>query len=95
VRAHDPEAGPNFVRSYGVDVQLFGDEYEAATGADLLVLMTEWRHLRNPDFDRLKTLLRSPAVFDARNIWTTFELESKGFRYRGVGTHASTARGRR
>ncbi|MCS6900083.1 MAG: UDP-glucose/GDP-mannose dehydrogenase family protein [Myxococcales bacterium] len=89
VHIHDPEAADNFVRSYGLPVRCFENEYEAATGADLLVVMTEWRHLRNPDFPRLRTLMRTPNLFDARNIWTTFELGKSGFRYLGVGTRST------
>jgi UDPglucose 6-dehydrogenase len=86
VRIHDPEAAENFVRSYGLPVRRYDSEYEAAEGADLVVVMTEWRHLRNPDFERLRARMRTPNLFDARNIWTTFALEKAGFRYLGVGT---------
>jgi UDPglucose 6-dehydrogenase len=48
--------------------------------------MTEWRHLRNPDFPRLRASMRAPCLFDARNIWSTFDLNRHGFRYLGVGT---------
>lgn len=86
VRIHDPEAAENFVRAFEVDVTVCDSEYDAATGADLLVVMTEWRHLRNPDFERLGSLLRTKVLFDARNVWSTFDLNRAGFRYYGVGT---------
>ncbi|RYE94430.1 MAG: UDP-glucose/GDP-mannose dehydrogenase family protein [Myxococcales bacterium] len=86
VRIHDPEAAQNFLRSYEVEAQVCDSEYDAAEGADLIAVLTEWRHLRNPDFARLRGLMRTPALFDARNIWTTFHLDREGFRYRGVGT---------
>ena len=85
VRVHDPEAAANFKKSYGFDVEIHEDEYEAAKGADLVVVMTEWHHLRNPDFERLGSLLRTKVLFDARNIWSGFDLNKKGFRYYGVG----------
>jgi UDPglucose 6-dehydrogenase len=88
LRGHDPEAGPNFLESYGPQLSIHESEYEAAAGADLVVLMTEWRHLRNPDFPRLARLLRTPALLDARNVWSTFRLNEKGFRYVGIGTAA-------
>jgi UDPglucose 6-dehydrogenase len=91
LRAHDPEAGPHFLRDHGGPLDLFESEYEAAEGADLVVLMTEWRHLRNPDFDRLARLMRTPALLDARNVWSTFQLNQRGFRYAGVGTAAGRA----
>jgi UDPglucose 6-dehydrogenase len=86
LRAHDPEAAANFAQAYAPDATYLDDEYEAAAGADLLVLMTEWRHLRNPDFDRLRATMRRPDLLDARNIWSTFGLNEQGFRYCGVGT---------
>lgn len=86
VRIHDPEAAENFIRWYNLPVTSFVNEYEAAKGADLVVVMTEWRHLRNPDFTRLYSLMRTPMLFDARNIWTTFDLKKIGFQYQGIGT---------
>jgi UDPglucose 6-dehydrogenase len=93
LRAHDPEAAANFARAYAPDAAYFDDEYEAAAGADLLVLMTEWRHLRNPDFERVRAVMRRPDVLDARNIWSTFRLNEKGFRYVGVGTEVGRPAG--
>ena len=92
VRIHDPEAAENFVRTYGFDVEICADEFQAATGADLVIVMTEWHHLRNPDFERLGRLLRTKTLFDARNIWSTFDLNQRGFRYFGVGTTAGRPR---
>lgn len=86
VRIHDPEASENFIRTFNFNVTPHANEYEAARGADLLVVMTEWRHLRNPDFQRLHAAMRTPNLFDARNIWTTFDLNKAGFKYLGVGT---------
>src|SRR5262249_52016580 len=51
IRGHDPEAAPNFARAYAPEARYFDNEYDAADGADLVVLMTEWRHFRNPDLD--------------------------------------------
>jgi UDPglucose 6-dehydrogenase len=61
------------------------DEYAALAGADALVLITEWNHLRNLDLARVKTLLKSPVFFDFRNIYTRAQMEQKGFRYFAVG----------
>ena len=88
VRIHDPEAAQNFVRTFSLDVEICEDEFDAAKGADLVVVMTEWHHLRNPDFERLGRLMRTKTLFDARNIWSTFDLNQRGFRYFGVGTVA-------
>jgi UDPglucose 6-dehydrogenase len=95
IRAHDPEAGPNFARAYAPDAAYFDNEYDAAEGADALVLMTEWRHFRNPDIDALKSRMRCPTVVDARNIWSMFNLNERGFEYRAIGTAAGRAPRRR
>jgi len=92
IRAHDPEAAANFARDYAPQASYFDNEYDTVDGADLLVVMTEWRHFRNPDLDDLKRRMRSPKVVDARNIWSMFDLNTRGFEYRGIGTAAGRAR---
>jgi UDPglucose 6-dehydrogenase len=59
--------------------------YEAPAGADALVLLTEWSVFRNPDFERLKSLLRTPVIIDGRNQYDPEALRALGFIYRGVG----------
>jgi UDPglucose 6-dehydrogenase len=88
VHAHDPEAAANFARLHAPEAHYFDDEYEALDGADALVLMTEWRHLRNPDFDDVRRRMRAPNILDARNIWERSGLRERGFRYFGIGTAA-------
>lgn len=88
LRLHDPEAGPNFMQTFGehLAVTLCNDMYEAAEGADALLLVTEWRQYRGPDFERLKALMRDdPVIVDGRNQWDRPLLEGLGFRYAGVG----------
>jgi UDPglucose 6-dehydrogenase len=92
VRAHDPEAAANFAQAYAPTATYFDNEYDSVDGADVLVLMTEWRHFRNPDLDELKRRMRTPKVVDARNIWSMFNLNERGFDYRGVGTRAGRPR---
>ena len=62
-----------------------GSVYEAARDADALLLVTEWREFRRPDFGRLKSIMREPVVFDGRNVWDPAELRALGFTYYGVG----------
>jgi UDPglucose 6-dehydrogenase len=88
VRAHDPEAAANFRDAYAPDATYFDNEYDSVDGADGLVLMTEWRHFRNPDLSELLKRMRSPKIVDARNIWSVFNLNERGFEYRGIGTAA-------
>jgi UDPglucose 6-dehydrogenase len=61
------------------------DSYEAAKGADALVLMTEWNQFRNLELDRIKTLLKSPFFFDLRNVYDPQKIRRKGFQYFSVG----------
>jgi len=61
------------------------DEYDAITGADALVIMTEWNQFRNLDLDRVRILLKRPYFFDLRNIYRRQVLEARGFQYFGVG----------
>jgi UDPglucose 6-dehydrogenase len=67
-------------------VELLDDEYEAAKGADGLILCTEWQGYRTPDFERLKSSMRQAVVFDGRNLYSKFGLPAQGFEYYGIGT---------
>jgi UDPglucose 6-dehydrogenase len=85
VQAHDPEAMPNVKAIYG-DRVLFADNmYGAAEGADALVLVTEWREYRSPDFARLQKLLKAPVLFDGRNMWMPDDVRRLGFTWSGIG----------
>jgi len=55
------------------------------TGADALVVVTEWNEFREPDFGKIKALMRRPAVFDGRNIYDPRVLREHGFHYEGIG----------
>jgi UDPglucose 6-dehydrogenase len=92
VRAHDPEAAANFAAAYAPNAKYFDNEYDALDGADALVLMTEWRHFRNPDLDELKRRMKQTKIVDARNIWSMFDLNERGFEYLGIGTAAGRRR---
>ena len=69
----------------GTSLSLFEDEYEAMDGADALIILTEWNQYRNLDFERVKKLLKSPVLFDLRNIYKRRDMEEKGFSYYSVG----------
>jgi UDPglucose 6-dehydrogenase len=85
VVAHDPEAMKNTRELFGNTIRLVDDAYDAVQGADALLLLTEWREYQYPEFDRIRTLMRTPVILDGRNIWVTYELEAQGFDYGGVG----------
>jgi UDPglucose 6-dehydrogenase len=59
--------------------------YNAAEGADALALVTEWHEFRRPDFQRLRRVMRSPSLFDGRNMWDPTECKELGFEYVGIG----------
>lgn len=63
--------------------------YAVAQGADALVLVTEWKQFRQPDFPRIRGAMRMPVLFDGRNIYDADQLAELGFLYRGIGRPAS------
>jgi UDPglucose 6-dehydrogenase len=85
VRAFDPKAGPLAGRLLGGRVKLCERSYDAVEGADALVVVTEWNEFREPDFERIKSLMRRPAIFDGRNIYNPSHLREMGFHYEGIG----------
>jgi UDPglucose 6-dehydrogenase len=85
VVAHDPEAMDSVRKLYGDRVELVENAYDACVNVDALVLATEWREYQNPDFSRMRTLMRCHALVDGRNIWTSYNLKSLGFQYQGIG----------
>jgi len=85
VKAFDPAAMENAKRVLGEGVQFCGNMYEAAEGADMLFVMTEWQEFRGADFERLRSLMRQHVVFDGRNIYDGAYLRRLGFHYHGIG----------
>jgi UDPglucose 6-dehydrogenase len=84
VRAYDP-AGLEEARKLLPTVTLCANAYEAAAGADGLVLMTEWNQFRNLDLERIKSSLKTPVFVDLRNVYEPARMASLGFRYTSVG----------
>ncbi|MCB0531006.1 MAG: UDP-glucose/GDP-mannose dehydrogenase family protein [Lewinellaceae bacterium] len=85
VQAFDPEAIPNTQAIYGDRVQFMNNMYEALAGADCLAIMTEWSEFRAPEFQRIRELLKTPVIFDGRNLYDLELIASKGFHYESVG----------
>lgn len=85
VVAYDPEAIETARAELGTSVTFASDMYEAAQGADALVLVTEWPCFRRPDFKRLHSSMRDSKLFDGRNIWDDAEAVRCGFSYAGMG----------
>jgi len=84
---HDPEGGPNFARAMNGKVKVVERDYDALDGADALVLLTEWRSYRAPNFAEIKRRLRGsqPYVIDSRNVWRASDATAAGLRYQGIG----------
>ena len=89
VRAFDPVAMDNARDLLPAEVQYCTDAYDAATGADALVILTEWNQFRSLDLARLKTLLARPLVLDLRNVYDPEKMREAGFQYDSVGRAAS------
>ncbi len=85
LRAHDPVAEKVASRLFGSRVQLASDPYAALEGADGLFVVTEWNEFRQPDFDRMRDLMKSPVVFDGRNVYDPKRMRERGFTYYGIG----------
>ena len=87
VRAYDPVAVPEARRIYGErpDLVLSESAEQALAGADALAILTEWQEFRSPDFDGIRDALRSPAIFDGRNLYDPALVRSFGLRYFAIG----------
>ena len=87
VRAYDPVAMPEARRAYGerADLVLAESAEQALAGADALAIVTEWQEFRSPDFDVIRDALRSPAIFDGRNLYDPALVRSFGLRYFAIG----------
>lgn len=88
IRAYDPKAMEEAQHYYlkGVDrICYCHAKYEALEQADALVLLTEWKEFRSPDFEEIKKLLNHPIIFDGRNQYNAFKLEENGFEYHQIG----------
>jgi len=90
VRAFDPE-GMQAARDFIGGIDYAEDAYDAAKGADCLVLITEWNAFRSLDFGRLKTLMKVPRLVDLRNVYRRKEVEAHGFFYTSIGRPADVA----
>lgn len=97
VVGHDPEAGPNFTKIFGSKVTVKERDYDALDGSHALILLTEWRSYRAPNFAEIKRRLKTatdgmpPVLVDARNIWRPSEVQRAGLRYQGIGVSLNRA----
>jgi UDPglucose 6-dehydrogenase len=87
VRAYDPVAMPECLRIYGQRPDLFLCKTgpDALEGADALAIVTEWHEFRSPDFEAMKGALRTPVIFDGRNLYDPAQMAQAGFSYYAIG----------
>ncbi|MDB3938266.1 UDP-glucose/GDP-mannose dehydrogenase family protein [Flavobacteriaceae bacterium] len=88
IKAYDPKAMDEAKEHYlkGVqNINYVNSKYEVLKDANALVLLTEWKEFRSPDFEEMKLQLKTPVIFDGRNQYNTFSLEKKGFEYVQIG----------
>jgi UDPglucose 6-dehydrogenase len=85
VQAYDPEAMKVAKGIFGGKVQYATTSYDALRGADALAIVTEWHEFREPDFARMRKLMRHPVIFDGRNIYQPQQMKAHGFVYNSIG----------
>ena len=94
IQAHDPEAMAA-TRQYlenRPEVRFADSSYAALKGADALIICTEWAKFREPDFERVKSLLKAPVIFDGRNLYSPDKLAKLGFHYFYIGQDLTNQR---
>jgi len=85
LRVFDPEAMPNVKAIFGDRIEYGTDQYNVIKDADALIIVTEWSEFRNPNFERINELLKHPAIFDGRNVYTLEKMQELGFYYESIG----------
>ncbi|HLW70859.1 MAG TPA: UDP-glucose/GDP-mannose dehydrogenase family protein [Candidatus Binataceae bacterium] len=88
IQAHDPEALKNARHIFGDRISYYATNYEALRGADALMILTEWNEFRHPNFQRIKSELRNPVIFDGRNLYDPQLMKALEFSYYSIGRKA-------
>ena len=85
ISAYDPEAMKNVQKQNSFHITYSEDQYAALDGADALLICTEWSAFRNPDFERMASLMKSKTIFDGRNLYELEKMGELGFYYKSIG----------
>ena len=85
LRVFDPEAMNNVRQIIGDKIHYANDQYDTLIGASALIVVTEWSEFRNPDFERVYTMLTHPAIFDGRNVYSLEKMQEHSFYYESIG----------
>jgi UDPglucose 6-dehydrogenase len=82
-----PAAKREFPRAWfdSGQLKLVDEQYGALDGADAMILITEWKPFRHPDFGRIREIMKKPIIFDGRNQYDPVFLREAGFEYSGIG----------
>lgn len=90
ITAYDPAASDNIEKLFEGKINLLKDPYDAVKDADALLVLTEWNEFKQIDLARIKSLLKTPIIFDGRNIYEPSTMKEMGFRYYGIGRSKPT-----
>ncbi len=85
VQAYDPEAERTARRIFGDAITYVQHSYDAVKGVDALAILTEWNEFREPDFARMRSLMRDAVIFDGRNVFDVDQMRAEGFTYYSIG----------
>ena len=90
IAAYDPEAMPNMKAQIGDKIKYASSQYEALTGADFLIIATEWSEFRTPDFERIEKEIKNKIIFDGRNLFEVSKMKELGYHYVSIGRASAT-----
>ena len=85
VKAYDPAAAPVARGIFDGRIEICEKSYDALAGADALAIVTEWNEFREPDFEKMRSLMKAAVVFDGRNIYSPEQMRALGFTYFSIG----------
>ena len=90
IAAYDPEAMPNMKAQIGDKIKYASSQYEVLTGADFLIIATEWSEFRTPDFERIEKEIKNKIIFDGRNLFEVSKMKELGYHYVSIGRASAT-----
>ena len=90
ISAYDPEAMPNVKVQIGDKIKYATNQYEALSGADFLIIATEWSEFRTPDFERIEKEIKNKIIFDGRNLFEVLKMKELGYHYESIGRASAT-----
>lgn len=89
IKVFDPEAMSNVKKKFEDKLYYASNMYDALNDVDALIICTEWSIFRTPDFNKIKSIMKAPVIFDGRNLYDVKDLKNEGFSYTSIGRHTS------